>query len=74
MSITNAELAARVVGHTVPLDFLATVRAHPERVALRSKDGDEYRTLTYAEYADRAARMAAALADLGVGRAPASCS
>ena len=68
MPITNAELAERVAGRTVPLDFLATVRARPESVALRSKEGDAYRTLTYAEYADRAARLATALADLGVGR------
>ena len=68
MPITNAEVAERVAGHTVPLEFLATVRARPESVALRSKEGDEYRTLTYAEYADRAARLATALADLGVRR------
>ncbi len=66
--ITNAELSERVAGQTVPLGFLATVRNHPESVALRSKEGDEYRTLTYAEYADRAARLATTLADLGVGR------
>ena len=66
--ITNAELAERVAGQTVPLEFLATVRARPESVALRSKEGDEYRTITYAEYADRAARLATALSDLGVGR------
>ena len=40
-----------MAGRTVPLDFLATVRARPEAVALRAKDGDTYRTLTYAEYA-----------------------
>ena len=39
--ITNAELSERVAGRTVPLDFLATVRARPESVALRAKDGDD---------------------------------
>jgi len=65
--ITNAELSERVAGRTVPLDFLATVRARPDSVALRSKEGDAYQTLSYAEYADRATRVAAAFADLGVG-------
>jgi long-chain acyl-CoA synthetase len=68
VAITNSELSARVAGRTVPLDFLATVRARPEAVALRAKDGATYRTLTYTEYADGAARLATALADLGVGR------
>ena len=68
VAITNSELSTRVAGRTVPLDFLATVRARPEAVALRAKDGDTSRTLTYTEYADGAARLAAALADLGVGR------
>ncbi len=68
VAITNSELSARVAGRTVPLDFLATVRARPEAVALRAKVGDTSRTLTYTEYADGAARLAAALADLGVGR------
>jgi long-chain acyl-CoA synthetase len=65
--ITNAELSERVAGRTVPLDFLATVRARPDSVALRSKEGDAYQTLSYVDYADRATRVAAAFADLGVG-------
>jgi long-chain acyl-CoA synthetase len=67
VAITNAELSERVAGRTVPLDFLATVRARPDAVALRSKEGDAYHTLSYADYADRATRVAAAFADLGVG-------
>jgi long-chain acyl-CoA synthetase len=67
VAITNAELSERVAGRTVPLEFLATVQARPEAVAHRSKEGDGYRTLSYADYADRAARLAAAFADLGVG-------
>ncbi len=65
--ITNAELAERVAGQTIPLRFLETVRGRPETVALRWKEGDDYASLTFAEYADRATRLAAALTDLGVG-------
>jgi long-chain acyl-CoA synthetase len=36
-------------------------------VALRTKVGEEVRTLTFAEYADQAARAAAGLRELGVG-------
>ncbi|MEX1006828.1 MAG: long-chain fatty acid--CoA ligase [Acidimicrobiia bacterium] len=67
MPITNTELAERVAGQTIPLRFLETVRGRPDAVALRWKEGDGYVALTFAEYADRAARLAAALTDLGVG-------
>jgi long-subunit acyl-CoA synthetase (AMP-forming) len=67
--ITNADITARVAGQTVAGRFLDTVRAHPDAVALRWKVGAEYRTLTFAGYADQAARVASGLAGLGVGRA-----
>jgi len=66
--MNRAEIDEVVAGQTVPRLFRATVEQHPGSVALRWKDGAEYRALTYAEYGDRAARVAAALADLGVGR------
>jgi long-chain acyl-CoA synthetase len=66
--ITRAQLDERVAGQTVPGLFLATIERHGDAVALRWKDGAEYRTLTYAEYGDQAARVAAALAAIGVGR------
>jgi long-chain acyl-CoA synthetase len=63
--MTNADVAARVAGQTIPSRFLDTVRARPASVALRWREGESYRSLTFAEYADIAARAAAALADLG---------
>ena len=66
--VTREELDERVAGQTVTGLFVATVERHADAPALRWKDGAEYRVLTYAEYADRAARVAAALAELGVGR------
>jgi len=66
--VTSNEIAARVAGHTVVTRFRDTVRAHPDRVALRWRDGDLWHELTWAEYADRACRLAAALDALGVVR------
>ena len=62
-SVSRAELDERVAGQTVPRLFLATVESRADAVALRWKDGAEYRELTFAEYGERAARLAAALAD-----------
>ncbi|MEX2100610.1 MAG: long-chain fatty acid--CoA ligase [Acidimicrobiia bacterium] len=67
-AISNAEIAERVAGQTVPERFLATVKARPSSVALRWKDGEEFRTLTFSAYAERAACVAGALAELGVTR------
>jgi long-chain acyl-CoA synthetase len=66
--ITNEEIAARVRGETVPRAFAATVRGHREAVALRWKDGDAWREWTWADYAERATRLAASLGELEVGR------
>src|SRR5262245_10651813 len=66
--ITDSEIAERVAGWTVPRSFLATTRARPDAVALRWKDGDAGRSLTFGEYADQAARVAAGLGQLGVVR------
>jgi long-chain acyl-CoA synthetase len=65
---TAAEIDAAVAGATVTTAFRDTVRANPDRVALRSYDGDTATELTYAQYAERACRLAASLAAHGVGR------
>jgi long-subunit acyl-CoA synthetase (AMP-forming) len=51
---------------TLATVFRDTVRTYPDRVALRWKDGDGWGEWTWAEYADRACRLAASLAGLGV--------
>jgi long-chain acyl-CoA synthetase len=66
--IRSEELAEQVRGRTVPAAFVDTVRSRPEAVALRWKDGDAWREWTWADYGERAARLAASLAALGVGR------
>jgi long-chain acyl-CoA synthetase len=59
-------LDSKVDGQTVASRWLATVTAHPDLVALRSKDGDAWVELTYADMADRVARTATGLRALGV--------
>jgi long-chain acyl-CoA synthetase len=66
--VTNEMLAEQTRGQTVPSRFLGTVRSRPDAVALRAKEGDGWRELTFAEYADAACRIAGGLRDLGVGR------
>jgi long-chain acyl-CoA synthetase len=51
---------------TMPEAFQATAQAHPERVALRTKD-DEF-SMTWAEYAEKVRSLMAGLAALGLGR------
>src|SRR6185295_19673743 len=60
------EIAAAVAGQTVATRFRDTVQQHPDRVALRWKDGDGWGEWTWRDYGDRACRIAAALRDLGV--------
>ena len=64
--VTSDEVAARVAGQTVATRFRDTVRSHPDRVALRWKEGDEWRELTWAEYADQSCRLAAGMTAAGV--------
>jgi long-chain acyl-CoA synthetase len=66
--VTNEELLDAVRGQTVPTRFVQTVRATPDAIALRWKDGDTWRHWTWADYAERATRLAAGLRDLGVAR------
>jgi long-chain acyl-CoA synthetase len=65
---TDEQITAATAGQTVASLFRDTVRAMPEQVALRAKDGEGWRELTYAQYADQACRLAAALGALGVTR------
>ncbi|GIU86147.1 MAG: putative fatty-acid-CoA ligase FadD [Acidimicrobiia bacterium] len=53
---------------TLPQHFVRTVAEHGDRVALRWKQGDAVRELTWRGYAERVARVAAGLRALGVAR------
>ncbi|HEV7886445.1 MAG TPA: AMP-binding protein, partial [Acidimicrobiales bacterium] len=64
---TKDDIDRMVAGQTIPTMFLKTVEAHPEQVALRWKNADDsWGELTYADYCERAARIAAALKEQGV--------
>jgi long-chain acyl-CoA synthetase len=54
------------VEDTIPARFLATVEQRRDEVAIRERVGEEVRRLTFGEYAERAARLAAGLRSLGV--------
>jgi long-chain acyl-CoA synthetase len=53
---------------TVAAAFVATVDAHPSSVALRWRDGEEWKSWTFAEMGDLVARAAGGMAERGVGR------
>jgi long-chain acyl-CoA synthetase len=68
-----AALDAKVEGWTVPSRFVATVRAHPDQVALRWRgtgsvaDANEpWQEATFGEYLDQVSRVAAGYRALGV--------
>jgi long-chain acyl-CoA synthetase len=64
----SASIDSVVEGQTIPRQFLQTVAAHGDLVALRWKDGaDAWHEMTYAEMADAVARAAAGLAAQGLG-------
>jgi long-chain acyl-CoA synthetase len=67
VSVTNDELSRVVAGRTAASLFAATAGARADAVALRWREGDGFGEWTWAEYADRAARVAGALEGLGVG-------
>src|SRR5207249_1318025 len=63
------ELTEAVRGDTVPKAFVRTARRLRDRTALRWRMGDGgWLEITWAAYADRAARMAGALGALGIER------
>ncbi|MCY1082361.1 AMP-dependent synthetase/ligase [Archangium lansingense] len=53
---------------TVPVAFLDTVRRQPDATAIRWSEGEGFGSWTWREYADKAARIAAGLRELGVKR------
>jgi long-chain acyl-CoA synthetase len=63
---TRQELDERARGRTVCSVFLDTVAAHGRRPALREREGDGWRAVTYAELAGQVARAAAGLRALGL--------
>lgn len=65
---TREEIDDLVAGRTVARDFLDTLDAHAKSPALRWLEGEEWRSLTFSEVADRVASAAAGLASMGVGR------
>ena len=65
--VTKQELDKAVKGKTVVTEFRNTVEAGPSDVALRWKNAaGEFEEWTYGDYADKACRIAAGLAGLGV--------
>ena len=61
------EVDKAVAGQTIPRQFLRTVAANKDLVALRSMDADGgWHEWTFGEYADYAARAAAGLRSLGL--------
>jgi long-chain acyl-CoA synthetase len=68
MEVTTAGRTERPAGldaSTVAEAFQLTAQAHPERVALRTKDDES--SMTWAEYAEKVRALAAGLATLGLG-------
>src|SRR5687768_17169627 len=69
MGLSPADIDAVIAGRTVPSLFVEQVSARPDAIALRWRPaGSDTATaaLTWAEYAERATRVAAGLAGLGV--------
>ncbi len=64
----SPEIDAVAEGQTVPKVFLETVAQNGDLVALRWKDdNDDWHELTYAQFADHVARVAAGLRAQGLG-------
>jgi long-subunit acyl-CoA synthetase (AMP-forming) len=66
--VTPQALADKVEGRTLVKSFRDAVQSKPTGVALRWRDGDDWPTLTWGQYAARATAVAAGLRRLGVGR------
>jgi long-chain acyl-CoA synthetase len=69
MEVTDASRTERPPGldaSTMAEAFQATAQAHPQRVALRTKD-DQF-SMTWGEYADKVRSLSAGLAALGLER------
>jgi long-chain acyl-CoA synthetase len=61
MNFSGAEIDARAAGRTTLTYFAETVGRRGDEVALRWKVGDDFEELTWREYAEQAARVAAGL-------------
>jgi long-chain acyl-CoA synthetase len=61
MTFTGAEIDARAAGRTALTYFAETLERRPDAIALRWKVGDDFEELTWRQYADQAARVAAGL-------------
>jgi long-chain acyl-CoA synthetase len=69
MTVTSDEIMKIVEGQTVVTEFLKTVEAHRDSVALRWMNADDsWGEWTYGEYASKAAEVAAGLRANGVER------
>jgi long-chain acyl-CoA synthetase len=67
--VSSAELTQDVEGHTLATSFLETVAQHGGRVALRWRDDNGgWSEMTFGDYAERVARAAAGLGELGIGQ------
>jgi long-chain acyl-CoA synthetase len=65
---TREEIDAATEGRTVAGEFLRTLEAHGSQTAVRWLTDDIWSSLTFDEVAERAARAAAGLLELGVGK------
>jgi long-chain acyl-CoA synthetase len=63
---TDEDVLAAVEGQTIPRLFADTVKRHGDQPALRWKTADGWAEWTWRDYAERAVRSAALLADRGV--------
>ena len=68
MTVTSEDIQKVVDGQTIPSEFLKTVAAHPDQVAVRWQDEEDgtWGEFTYATYAARVAHMAAMYQSLGL--------
>lgn len=65
---SNDDVHAAVAGQTVPALFAATVADRGDEPAIRWQHGEHWRTWTWRDYAEQAARVAAGFAARGIGR------
>jgi long-subunit acyl-CoA synthetase (AMP-forming) len=64
--MTPEELAKLSDGQTVATLFCDVVRERASQQSLRWRSGDDWHSLTYAEYGQQVARVASALRSLNV--------
>ena len=68
-TLTFEQINDMVEGRTVVTEFLTALAAHPEKVAVRWKEGeDAWGTMTFSQLAEKVATFAGGLRALGVGK------